>query len=200
MRHKSKGIKSIKINSTFENLRIFSEVSMLLNTGDDFFKSKWKKKKYIYQKMGKEVIHNRSIHGEFLFFLAAQHLPGLWLLWWKLKKSEHPFPGIWPGLNLGLRQSMLQLCMLKVEAQSSGNVEIVWGWQLWNRESSSGGDKIQCHSEAAVTEIQLQGPDTSLGLISWSLCLALRSSYLFTKPGSLSSQSSHNTCFFCHVR
>ena len=103
MRHKSKGIKSIKINSTFENLRIFSEVSMLLNTGDDFFKSKWKKKKYIYQKMGKEVIHNRSIHGEFLFFLAAQHLPGLWLLWWKLKKSEHPFPGIWPGLNLGLR-------------------------------------------------------------------------------------------------
>ena len=48
----------------------------------------------------------------------------------KPKKSEHPFPGIWPGLNLGLRQSMLQLCMLKVEAQSSGNVEIFGEWQL----------------------------------------------------------------------
>ena len=44
-----------------------------------FFKANGKKK-YIYQKMGKEVIHNRSIHGEFLFLLAAQHLAGLWLL------------------------------------------------------------------------------------------------------------------------
>lgn len=146
--------------------------------------------------MGKEVIHNRSIHGEVLFLLAAQHLAQLWLLWWKLKKSGRPFSGIWPGLTLGHRQSMLQLCMLKVEAQSAGNVEIVCRWQRWNRESSSRGNKIQCHSEVAVTEIQPQCPGTPLGLISWSpLSLALCNSYLLTKPGSLSSQSSHNTYF-----
>lgn len=134
---------------------------------------------------------------KFCLCLAAQHLAGLWLLWWKLKKSGHPFSGIWPGLTLGHRQSMLQLCMLKVEAQSAGNVEIVWGWQLWNRESSSGGDTIQCHSEVAVTETQPQCPGTPLGLISWSpLSLLPYAVPTYSpKPGSLSSQSSRNTYF-----
>lgn len=38
----------------FENLRIFSEVPVFSNTGDDFFK-KQMEKMYIYQKMGKKV-------------------------------------------------------------------------------------------------------------------------------------------------
>ena len=59
----------------FENLRIFSEVPMLSNTGDDFFKKA--NGKNIYTKRWERKSHNRNIHGEFLFFLAAQHLAGL---------------------------------------------------------------------------------------------------------------------------